>query len=456
MLKTTKIFDFFFWSFIFLLLLLLNYSHGHLNADNGVFLSGAWSLINNLTIYKDFFSFTTPGTYYLILAVWKIFGVSYGAALVIALLTLLASAWLIYKITAQLNKQASYLAVTIFCLTSASWPIITSHVFCLPFILGAVYLIIIGLKKNKINLIYLAGLLSGIAVLFLQTIGLATILGLAVSLFWIYISKKNTISFKNLIGFIAFSIAPILILFLKWSPLFLFDKLIKFPLLNYSETISASYWLLSANIIFLFVFFFVLNKNRREDMVIKLLFILQIVLFLTTFSYPDFEHLIFISAPLIILFSVQVIEFIKNKLSPKFLLTFAISLSFIFYLGFYFIEAIVYLNYSDQPIIAFLNNNCHDKYIYAGPFLPEFYFETRKLNLGPSQWLLTNHHPEEYFLETAADLDRIKPDCAVVNYKVVAKFNYNKNNAVDNYLVRHYQEVKRFKETLILKRLTAN
>jgi len=453
MLKATKIFDFIFWPFIFLLLLILNYSSGHLNSDNGVFLSGAWSLINNLNIYKDFFSFSTPGTYYLIWAVWKIFGVSYGAALSIALLLLFTSACLIFKIAAQLNKKGAYLAVIIFCLSSASWPIITSHIFCLPFILGAAYLIIIALKKNKINLICLAGLLAGIAVLFLQTIGLATIAGLAIFLLWIYINKKDALNFKNLIGFICISLAPILILFLKWPPLFLFDKLIKFPALNYSNTISISYWLLSANLIFLSVFFYILNKSHRQNMVIKLLFIWQILLFLTTASYPDFEHLAFVSAPLIILFSVLIIEFLKNKLGPKFLLTFGISLSFIFYLSFYLIEAIVYLSFPSQSIIDFLNNNCHDKYIYAGPFLPEFYFETRKLNPGPSQWLLTNQHPEEYFLETASDLERIKPDCAIVNYKMVEKFNYNKNNAVDNYLKNYYQEIRKFNETLILKRI---
>jgi poly-gamma-glutamate synthesis protein (capsule biosynthesis protein) len=444
-----------------ILLFFLHFSHGRLDSDNGIFLSGAWNLINNFNIYNDFFSFTTPGTYYVILGVWKIFGISYWAAWAVGILSLLISSILIFKITKYLDHFSAYLATVLFCLIGIGWPIITSHVFCLPFILGAVLLLIMWSKNHKTILLYLSGFLVGVSVLFLQTIGLATFAGLLLFLVWFYFKNRKILTLKNLLGFILFSWLPITFLFLKWSPLFLFNTLIKFPLLNYGGIIPTDYSLLAINFLFLLFFFLVLNKNNQESIIIKLLSIWQSFLLLTALSFPDFSHISFVSAPLLILFTIFSSEISKSKINKKSIKFLIIIFLFLGYFLFYFLRVIYY---SDAPFftfknetpatIEFLRENCQTKYIYAGPFLPEFYFETRKLTPGPTDWLLTNHHPKEFFLETAEKLNETKADCAIVNYEMVRKLNYNQNNPVDNYLLSHYQPVKQFGSTFILKRLS--
>ncbi|MHB8904284.1 MAG: glycosyltransferase family 39 protein, partial [Patescibacteria group bacterium] len=405
--KSIKIFNGFFWFFIVILLFFLHFSHGRLDSDNGIFLSGAWNLINNFNIYTDFFSFTTPGAYYLILGAWKIFGVSYWTAWSIALLSLLISSILIFKITNYLDRFAAYLSVLIFCLVSVGWPIITSHVFVLPFVLGAVLLIILWRENHQAYLIYLSGFLIGLAILFLQTVGLVTLIGLFAFLSWEKYREKKNLSFKNLVGFIFLAGLPIIFLFLKWPPLFLFDNLIRFPLLNYGKIISVNYSLLGLNFLFLLFFFLVLNKNNQKSVIIKLLFIWQIFLFFTAVSFPDFAHISFIAAPLIILFSVFIADLLGSKLSKKSIKFILAAILFLAYFFFYFLRVIYYsdtpfFSFKNEtpPLISFLRENCRTEYIYAGPFLPEFYFETRKFTPGPSSWLLTNHHPEELFLET--------------------------------------------------------
>ena len=158
------------------------------------------------------------------------------------------------------------------------------------------------------------------------------------------------------------------------------------------------------------------------------------------------------------IFSSKIFKSKVDKKSIKFL---AVIFLFSVYFLFYFLRVIYY---SDIPFfsfknetpatIEFLRENCQTKYIYAGPFLSEFYFETRKFTPGPSSWLLTNHHPKEFFSETLQKLKETEPDCAIVNYEMVKKLNYNQDNPVDNYLLSHYQPVKKFEDTFILKRLS--
>lgn len=446
---------------VFVVLFFLHFSHGRLDSDNGIFLSGAWNLINNFNIYNDFFSFTSPGTYYVILGIWKIFGVSYWAAWALAIISLLVSSILIFKITKYLDLFSAYAAALLFCLMGAGWPIITSHIFCLPFILSAVLLLILWTKNHKTILLYLSGFLIGASTLFLQTIGLATFIGLLFSLIWLYFKDKEKLTLKNLLGFIFFSCLPIIFLFLKWSPLFLFNNLIKFPLLNYGGIIPTYYSLLAINFLFLLFFFLVLDKDNQASVIIKILSIWQFFLFTTALSFPDFSHISFVSAPLLILFTIFSSKVLKSKINKKSIKFLIIIFLFSVYFLFYFLR-VVYC--SDAPFftfknetpaaIKFLRENCQTNYLYAGPFLPEFYFETRKINPGPSDWLLTNHHPKELFLKTAEKLEENEPDCAIVNYEMVKKLNYNLDNPVDNYLLSHYQPIKKFGSTFILKRLS--
>src|SRR3982751_6312534 len=52
----------------------VNYTN--LNGDEGIILQGAQRVADGQVLYRDFFSFYTPGSYYLVALLFKLFGSS--------------------------------------------------------------------------------------------------------------------------------------------------------------------------------------------------------------------------------------------------------------------------------------------------------------------------------------------------------------------------------------------
>ena len=87
--------DYLLWAATLGLLILLHSIHP-LDNDEGVTLEGALNIFNQREIYIDFFEFVAPGVFYIIAFFWKIFGVSYLIAKILAMIALLISALGIY------------------------------------------------------------------------------------------------------------------------------------------------------------------------------------------------------------------------------------------------------------------------------------------------------------------------------------------------------------------------
>ena len=93
----------------------------------------------------------------------------------------------------------------------------------------------------------------------------------------------------------------------------------------------------------------------------------------------------------------------------------------------------------ENPLIAHIESVCPEgPYIYAGPFMPDIYFETRKLNPTRHHLLLPGFNTEAQLQEAVADLQSHRPQCAVMNYALAEKFNYGRDNLVERYLAEHY------------------
>src|SRR6266705_3279479 len=58
------------------LFLCVFYNYTDLNGDEGIILQGAQRIADGQVLYRDFFSFYTPGSYYSIALLFKIFGSS--------------------------------------------------------------------------------------------------------------------------------------------------------------------------------------------------------------------------------------------------------------------------------------------------------------------------------------------------------------------------------------------
>jgi len=108
--------------------------------------------------------------------------------------------------------------------------------------------------------------------------------------------------------------------------------------------------------------------------------------------------------------------------------------------------------FQENEAISYIKDNCEGEYIYAGPFIPGFYFETKKLNPIKYSVLITDLNTKEHFSESKEQLKDKNPYCAVLNYAIVKKFDYNKNNEVDNYIFENYEKDLRVGDIIIMNK----
>ena len=83
------------WAIILGIIFLFHFNH-YLSADEGVTLNGAWNLYNGQIMYKDFFAFIPPASFYLIFIFWKIFGPSFLVAKLFAIFSIFFGAIGVY------------------------------------------------------------------------------------------------------------------------------------------------------------------------------------------------------------------------------------------------------------------------------------------------------------------------------------------------------------------------
>ncbi len=425
-----------YWLTLLIILLIFHANHP-LDGDEGVVLEGAWNIINGRELYTDFWQLTTPGVYYLIAWLWKITGVSYWSANLLGILTIFTSAIGIYKISQLItNSKLNYLGPSIFAVVSFYWPLIIYHNFNLFFLIWATYFFIKALKYNLGKYYLYSGLLTGLAILFLQNKGIVFLTALFSFLIVLAIKEKQSEYIKQAIYYFIFSILPLAILFIKWPASLLYKNLIAFPLFEYTGIVNIPFMLL---ILFLLMYMtFTVLVCRQANRYIWLLLYLQLILFISTLSLPDHFHITLIIFPLYILLasvlSKENLWYSKLKALVFFFVVLAILPAFNYVA--YRLPGYTIVN---SPLFSYIKDNCQQ--IYAGPFIPGIYFESRKLNPTPFSWLITNHHTEGQFLEARQHLESNQPDCVIFNYASVMKYNYNVDNPVDDYIRDNYNRV---------------
>ena len=79
------------------------------------------------------------------------------------------------------------------------------------------------------------------------------------------------------------------------------------------------------------------------------------------------------------------------------------------------------------------------------------YFETGKLNATPYSILITRQQTEAQFEQAVKSLELKKPDCAIMQYDMVQKFGYSKDNPIDKYIEKNYTLINTIKSNLIYK-----
>ena len=417
-----------------------------LNADEGYVLSVAWDIYNGKKLYTDIFAFAAPGAFYLIAGIWKIFGPSYFAARIAGILAISFSAWGISKISSRFtNKQSAFLCGIFFIFTSAYWPLISYHIFNLALIIWAFYFSLSAVANKRLKIAALSGFFIGISALFLQHTSIIAFSALFAFFLLLAILEKSVLRIKQSFALCVGALSAGVGIFLFWPPKLLWQNLILFPAKNYESAAAVPFVLLSCFLALVPIAALILKKEMNREYAFLLFF--QTMLFLSAYSLADHFHIIKFTFPLIALSPVLFASAKKHIFLWRLNAYGAIFLSafLIVYPSLLFLLVAPPLNNNRQTenAIKKISAICADsEYIYSGPFLPNFYFELRKKNPSPHHWLITNHHTPDQFNEALRGLKEHQPSCAILNYKIVEKYNYEKNNPVDNYIKENYNQIE--------------
>ena len=421
-----------------MLIFFIHWRHD-LDSDEGLVLAGAWNIYNNQKLYLDFFSYKMPGSFYAMAWLFKIFSPNYYIANLFAILLLFFSAIGIYKIGRFfLKKNLSLVPAVIYIASSSYWPLINHNFFSIFLIIWSLYFFLLGTKRKKYYLFIISGLFTGISILFLQHKGLAFFAAILSLLAINYIKNKKSDIIKQAVLFTAGAIAPLSLLFIFWPIKLLYNNLILFPLLHYIKANRVSY-----NLLFFFFTIWLLIypqiKKRNKDLLFALWYI-QLFLFISIYPRPGKFHLYSVIFPFYIIMMLIIRDLAASQdQKPRKSLIFSAAAALTLFIT---SESFLFLFFTTpnaKQIIQMVNRNCREsKYIYSGPFMPGIYFESKKFNPSPYSSLITNIHTKNQFLQAKQALVKYHPECAVLNYRIVKKFNYNMDNPLDNYIKNNY------------------
>lgn len=448
------------WNYLFALLcvgimLALHATHS-LNSDEGLILHGAWSILNGRVLYTDFFEFVAPGSFYLIAALWKLFGAHYWVAKSAAMVAIAGAALGVYRLSElivteqQVNppRWAMYFGPLVFCLYSAYWPAINHNTFNIALVVWSTYFVARSILRRDQGDAVLGGFICGLAVVFLQHRG-AVLAAMAVLA--LYLFNRGEVPARRWMAvatFLAGLFVPVGAMFLFWPPAMLFNDLILFPATRYLEVnaVDLSFFQLIATFILLGVWLLRHNRSR----VVWFLLAVQVVFFAGALQRPDLSHITPILFPLLALSPILLTKsFGATRLQKIHVALVAAGLMMLNVL----VPIMLYqrghaplFEVSRHPLLQYVRDNCKSSpFIYAGPFLPGAYFETGKLNATRHSFLLTQMSTDGHFAEALKDIAERRPQCMLTSYGMAEKFNYDRNNVVDEYIVKNYVVAKQLR-----------
>jgi hypothetical protein len=256
------------------------------------------------------------------------------------------------------------------------------------------------------------------------------------------ISRKRTYLKSSLIYTLT-SLSPLL-LFCFWSLKTVFYNLVRYPMTGYINANKISYNLL---IVFLVIWFFLLAYlflKKEKSLKTWFLMIIQLGFLVTTYPLPDFFHISLVIFPLFFI----ILSFVDERFNGT---TKILSYIFPVFLLVALLPLVIFnlvtnkfnlVTWSDRnyKITEYIKNNCPGKYLYAGPFVPNFYFETRKMNATPYSFLITSQQSLGQFSDAFSYLRKNKPSCAILVYHdYLIRFKHNPNNQIEEYIKDKYK-----------------
>lgn len=428
--------------------LLVLHARNALDSDEGVILNGAWNLLHGRALYTDFFEFLAPGSFYLVLAAWKVFGSSYWVAKGVGLAAIALAALGVDRIARQLLAGRTSAAgpaltlapVLLFCLFTGYLPTINHNTFHLPFAIWSAFLAIRAVQQMSWRHCAAAGFLCGVGAWFLQhrsALLAAATLGVLLLLAW---RQRGPGWARCCAAYAISAAAPVAAMTVFWDPALLFEHLIAFPATRYLEVNRLDPTLIACAASFALGAAWLMR--RELDAAACLLLALLGAGLLTALQRPDLSHVTSALWPLLCLLPRLAgipAQTLAPRLSRTWLAAGLAALPVPLLLTMAANPSLYLSDWSRHPALRYVRDHCPaPASLYAGPFAPGLYFETGSLNPTRYSVLLPNFNSEAQFREALRDLQERRPRCAITNYAMVAKFSHTRDNLVDAFLAANY------------------
>lgn len=443
--------------------------HHELSADAGVTLTGAWLVSQGKLLYRDFAAdYFPPGSFYLIGAAFKLFGAEYWVAHLTALSFLLLSGYgLVRASRSFLPEWGRALTPWLWLVFLSFYPLVNHNPLSLGMAVWAWVAVQAALQRGRARDFALAGILSGLVLWFLQHKGLATILAAGVVIFWVSRLRARRLGWY-LLG-VLLSLLPA---FAVWPPSVLWTALVAFPLRYYLPANWVNPWLLLVVGGLYGLVWLRLGRDRAPPEAVGLWW-WGLWLLLSSASRPDPYHVILNSFPLIPLAlwclhsaltrpRARFWDGVNRSLVAIPLVAYVVALVVSFVIvnvaGFWLRPTLSWRQWLrlQRPELDLVVQQIQARVppagqIYAGPFLPNLYFESRRNPATRFTSLVTGLYPPAAFQAARRELEANPPALVVLNYAMVEKFRHRRDNPVDEYFRHRYHLVQRLGDVLFLE-----
>ncbi len=219
-----------------------------IDLDEGIILQGAQRILDGQVLYRDFFSFFTPGSYYLLALVFRVFGDSYLVAHTLVAVVGAGFSPITYLLARRVcGRQASLLVSGLMTATAVPMRFIVLHNWdstlwaCL-----ALYCAVRLLETSSSGWAFAAASFASLTVLFEQSKGAGLLLGLGLGFLIIALySQTPNIFTRRRLTAIALGLAwPLLITFAYFASRHALGEMLSswfWPLQHYSTANHVPY-----------------------------------------------------------------------------------------------------------------------------------------------------------------------------------------------------------------------
>jgi hypothetical protein len=415
-------------------------------SDEGYTLNAAWQLWGGMRMYDDFRLFVGPGSGYLVYLAWKIVGTpSFLAARVVSLLMSFGATTGVYLILRRLGVRALglALAVTAWLMTSTLYVTLNHNPFSSFAAVWFTFLFLRALGSERRRDFALAGVMAGVVFLFLQTKGLAIAGAAAAFTAAVGVRGRRMNAAVALAAGFLVVVAP---LALVWKPAVLIQQWFVVPFAgDYLGHTSSSRALAAVVVLATGAMGWLAARSR--DRALHALAVVQAALTASTLHNVELKHVAINAFPAVVFVAVMVSRrraaTAPGPVAGSVTIMAAVAAFFALLavtpVGRPFWQAsTLYVDLlarvPQTPLASARLQAAHA--IYAGPFLPGFYYLLRKKNpYFVSETVVCNRACQERLID---QLSTVQPELALLQYDMVSPLGYDPDSPVDRYLRERY------------------